>query len=72
MKLMLNNRIGACPVCGEDLVHSFDKRHGDRHYGVYGCPSCEIGVTYISPDDGRKEYHEFNDGEIEVSFEPGY
>lgn len=69
MKLMLKNNIGTCPICGDDLRHNFDERDGGKHEDVYTCDSCDIGVTYISPDDGRSEYHLFNDGEIEVKFE---
>ena len=69
MKLTLRNNIGTCPICGEDLRHSYDERSGGKHTDLYTCDSCDIGVIYISPDDGRNEYHLFNDCEIEVKFE---
>lgn len=72
MKLTLLNHIGNCPVCAQAMEHNEDVRQSGQHFAVYSCPSCEIGVTYISPDDDRKEYHEYKDGEIQVIFEPGY
>lgn len=70
MWLKLHSNVGTCPVCGEDLTHNFDERDGGRYYDIYTCYECEIGVTYISPDDGR-EYHDYNNGEIEIQFEAG-
>lgn len=66
MKLVIKNNIGDCPICGEDLEHSYDEFDDGKHIDAYFCSECELGVTYISPNDGRGEYHQFNDGEIEM------
>lgn len=70
MRLFLENAIGDCPICGEDMEHCCDDRDDGEYSDSYNCWTCDVSVTYISPDDGRGEYHLYHDGEIRVELEP--
>lgn len=67
-KIWLKDIGATCPICGEDLEHLCDERNEGKYEDSYTCDACGVIVTYISPDDGR-QYHEYRNGEIEVSFE---
>lgn len=61
-----------CPICGEQELDALCDEHEDgEHLDTWKCDNCGMMITYISPDDGRGEYHQFYDGEIRVEFEQG-
>ncbi len=68
--LKLHDIGNTCPICGEQALDSaFDEHRDGKHEDTFKCDNCGVLVTYISPDDGRGEYHQFHDGEITVEFE---
>lgn len=69
MKVSLVNNIGECPACGEDMEHCDDAFDDGKHHDSYTCWACHLGVTYISPDDGRGEYHLYRNHEIVIELE---
>lgn len=45
-KYKIENNLGECPVCGEDMSHSDDQRDYEMVAESYSCPDCRIIVTY--------------------------
>jgi predicted RNA-binding Zn-ribbon protein involved in translation (DUF1610 family) len=69
-KIELHDIGNTCPVCGEQALDAaFDERDDGKHFDTFACDNCGVLVTYISPDDGRGEYHEFHNGEITIELE---
>lgn len=66
IKLWLKDIVGECLICGEDMRHFDTKIEDGQHRDEYYCDDCEIGVTYITPVDDGKEYHEYNQIEIDL------
>lgn len=64
----LENNIGTCPICEQAMTPSLEGVKGSEYWDTYSCSSCGIGVTYISPADG-KAYYEYPDGKIRIVFE---
>lgn len=69
-KINLHDIGNTCPICGEQALDALMDEHEDgKHLDTFKCEHCGVMVTYISPDDGRGEYHQYYDGEIEIELE---
>jgi len=69
-KLVSNAHVGNCPICGDDMQDlCYEVNDTNQSEDSYTCDTCAVIVTYITPHD-RREYHEYNNGEIRMTLEP--
>jgi hypothetical protein len=44
---LIENHIGTCPQCGEEMVDLDIEHHGREVNEGYNCPDCRIIVSYL-------------------------
>lgn len=58
-----------CPLCDNNELEPIEmERENGKVVDTYHCERCNLFITYTTPDDGRGEYWQYDDSEIELSF----
>lgn len=69
-KIELDDIGNTCPVCGEQALDaSMDERRDGKYYDTHQCKNCGLVITYITPADDGRQYHEYRNGEVEIELE---